>query len=230
VSRTLQLPAIEAHALWAPTYDHAPNPILSLEERCVTPLLPSMAGMDVLDVACGTGRWLKRLLRRGAATAAGLDLSREMLRQAQGKPELATRLVQADAMEMPLRTKSLDFAICSFGLSYVTDIGRFAKELSRVVRSKGVLVLTDLHPSAQARGWKRSFRHNGAIVEVSSCPRTIEHIQETFAETGFESAVCFEPPFGEMERPVFEEFGKAAVFEGHLGQPAIFVFLFRRAG
>jgi ubiquinone/menaquinone biosynthesis C-methylase UbiE len=62
--------------------------------------------MDVLDVACGTGRWLEELWQRGAASAVGLDVSTEMLRQARGKAALASRVVQADAMDMPLRSKS----------------------------------------------------------------------------------------------------------------------------
>ena len=226
MSETLHLPPVDAHALWASTYDRAPNPILSLEERYVEPLLPSIAALDVLDVACGTGRWLVRLSRRRPAIAAGLDLSTEMLQQAKRKPG-AGSLVQADGMEIPLQTASMDFVICSFGLSYMINIQPFAKEMARVLRKHGRLVVTDFHPSAQARGWKRSFRHNGAIIEVSSFQRTIDHIEDTFARAGFKLSICLEPPFGEAERPIFEKCGKAGAFEQLLGQPAIVVFVFR---
>jgi ubiquinone/menaquinone biosynthesis C-methylase UbiE/cytosine/adenosine deaminase-related metal-dependent hydrolase len=230
VSRTLHLPAIEAHALWAARYDETPNPILSLEERQVGTLLPPVEGMDVLDVACGTGRWLARLMRRGVASAVGLDLSTEMLQQARRKPGLRMSLLHADAMEMPLPAASFDVALCSFGLSYMTNIRLFAKEISRVVKDRGHLLLTDFHPSAEARGWKRSFRHERSIVEVSSFPRSIAHIQETFEENGFELVVCLEPSFGEAERSIFEKCGKVSVFDQLLGQPAIVVLLFRRTG
>lgn len=228
MSKTLHLPPIDAHALWAATYDRSPNAILSVEERYVEPLLPAIAGMDVLDVACGTGRWLVQLLRRRPARAVGLDLSPEMLQQAKRKPG-AGPLLQADALGIPLRAASMDFAICSFGLSYITNIQHFAQEIARVLRNQGRLILSDFHPSAQARGWKRSFRHNDAIVEVSSFPRTIDHIQETFAKVGLELTNCLEPSFGEEELPIFESCGKASVFEALLGQPAIVVLVFRRA-
>jgi len=99
LSKILQLPSIDAHALWAATYDRALNPILSLEERYVEPLLPLMTGMDMLDLACGTGRWRARLARCGAASAVGLDVSAEMLQQARKKPGVGS-LVQSDAMKI----------------------------------------------------------------------------------------------------------------------------------
>jgi malonyl-CoA O-methyltransferase len=225
----LQLSSIDAHALWAPSYDNPANPILSLEERVVEPLLPVIEGRDVLDVACGTGRWLERLVRRGAATALGLDLSSEMLCQACKKPELATRLVEADATAIPLGASSVDVAICSFAVSYVADVERLADELSRVVKNGGGLIVADFHPSAQARGWKRSFSHNGKTVEIRSIPRSVARVRETFAERGFEPVVCLEPEFGENEREIFEKCGKGEVFETLRGQAAIFVLMFRRS-
>jgi ubiquinone/menaquinone biosynthesis C-methylase UbiE len=153
-----------------------------------------------------------------------------MLQQARRRPEDVS-LLQADAMEIPLQTASIDFAICSFAVSYMASIDRLARELSRVMRNQGqsCLVLTDIHPSAQARGWKRRFRHRGAIVEVSNFPRPIERTQQAFAAMGLEPVACLEPAFGETERPIFERCGKTAVFRQLLGQPAIIVLLFRRA-
>jgi len=218
---------MEAHALWAPSYDSNPNPILSLEARTVESLLPAMEGRVVLDVACGTGRWLERL-RRGASLAVGMDLSDEMLNQARTKPLIASRLIKGDALALPLREKSIDFAICSFGLSYVTNIRRFAEEIERVLQDDGVLVLSDFHPAAEVRGWKRSFRHQGDVVEIVSVSRPIEQIQEAFAQEGFDPAALLEASFGEAERPIFEVCGRAALFEELLGQIAIYVSVFRK--
>jgi malonyl-CoA O-methyltransferase len=69
----------KGYELWAPTYDQDLNPLLALEERVLTPLLPSLQGKVVLDLGCGTGRWLKRLLESGASEGAGLDASSAML-------------------------------------------------------------------------------------------------------------------------------------------------------
>ena len=71
--RTRQVSTLEGHALWADTYDGAANPLLALEELAMEPLLPDLAGQYVADLACGTGRWLEKLLRRGAREALGVD-------------------------------------------------------------------------------------------------------------------------------------------------------------
>ena len=226
----LQLPPIAAHALWAATYDRIPNPLLSLEERIVEPLLPLMDRLVAVDVACGTGRWLENLVRRGARIAVGLDLSPEMLRQAVLKPALSGRLIEADCLAMPLCNASVDFAVSSFCLGYITDMRGFAKELSRIVRPGGYLVLSDFHPTAHARGWKRSFRHDNTVVEISNFPRPLNSILETFADEGFEVLRSVEPGFGEADRSSFEGCGKEDLFRELLGEVAIFVCLFRCAG
>ena len=229
----LSLSPIAAHALWAATYDRDPNPLLALEERTVEPLLPvSMEGHVALDVACGTGRWLTKLSRRDA-TAVGLDLSAEMLHQASRKPMLGSSglsgssLIQADCLAVPLRSCSVDLAIFSLGLGYVKDLSGLAKELSRVLRNGGQLILSDFHPSAQARGWKRSFRRGETIVEISSFARSLEGICGAFGGQGFRLVHCIEQQFGEADQPLFEQCGRLDLFPKALGEAAIFVCVFR---
>jgi ubiquinone/menaquinone biosynthesis C-methylase UbiE len=111
----ITLSAAEAHAVWAPTYDRNPNPLFSLEERIIGPLLPGpeeIAEMAVLDVACGTGRWLEHFLNRGARLSVGFDLSPEMLNEARRKPLLQDRLVHADCLSI-LLSNAMDVAIYS---------------------------------------------------------------------------------------------------------------------
>ena len=227
MSQPVQLPSAKAHALWASTYDEM-NPVLSLEERTIESLLPVLEGKHVLDVACGTGRWLSRLAVRGPRTAAGLDLCHEMLQQAWVKAELAGRLIQADATEAPVRSGSVDFTICSFGLSHIADIHSVAGELSRIVNDGGDLIVTDFHPSAQARGWKRGFHHSGVHIEIETYPRSVGFIREAFATEGFKTEDCLEAEFGEPEGPIFEKYGKGDLFHQLRGQMAILVLHFRK--
>ena len=63
----------------------APNPMLSLEERFLAPILPKLRGQDVLDVGCGTGRWLEKMAKRHATSLTGVDASPEMLERASEK-------------------------------------------------------------------------------------------------------------------------------------------------
>ena len=223
----VRLSPFDAYARWADTYDQTPNPLLWLEERIVEPLLPPLDGMLAIDVGCGTGRWLGVLTRRGAARCVGLDLSPAMLGRAGQKPSLRGRLVQTDCTSLPLGDAAAGFAICSFGLGYMS-LEAAARELARVVRDCGHVVLTDLHPSARARGWKRRFRHDGVVIEVSAFHYPLGRILREFAAAGFETETLVEPGFGESERPAFERCGKGQLFRESAGQAAIFVCRFRR--
>jgi ubiquinone/menaquinone biosynthesis C-methylase UbiE len=227
ITANLTLSARDAHALWAESYDRNPNPLLALEERIIEPLLPSPEQKFTLDVACGTGRWLANMLGRGARVGVGFDSSPEMLRQAERKTATYGNLIQADCMAVPIRAGSADLAICSFAVTYIADLPRFARELARVVRRPGELFLTDFHPSAHLRGWRRAFRHRGISVEASSFHYSIDDICSVFAAEGFNLVTRIEPCFGEAERHIFEECDKGDLLEQLSRDPAIFICHFK---
>ena len=224
---SLILPADKAHALWAETYDRDPNALLALEERIIEPLLPSLEQKVILDVACGTGRWLANLIRRGAKFGLGVDSSREMLQQARLKGSIQGNLIQGDSAALPVRSCAIDFAICSFATSYFADLRRFARELSTILRPPASIFLTDFHPSAHLRGWKRAFRHNDVVVEASSFHYSIDDVCDNFLIEGFELLTRVEACFGEGERHVFEECGKGHLLNQLSREPAIFVCHFK---
>lgn len=226
------IPAAKAHSLWAETYDRDPNPLLALEERVIEPSLPQLDGngMFALDVACGTGRWLLKVLDRGAQFGAGLDFSSEMLAQAQGKAGIEDKLILADCAAIPVASHSSDLALCSFAVSYLPDLSRFATELSRIVRGGGHLFVSDFHPLGHLRGWKRTFRQQETVLEISSFRYSISEICSAFEAEGFELLNRAEPCFGEEERHIFNEAGKGQQFEEMTRLPAIFVCHFRREG
>lgn len=219
-----------AYALWAETYDRDPNPLLALEERELTPLLPCLEGKFVLDVACGTGRWLNLLLARGAGHGMGFDLSHEMLAQARLKHALRESLVRADCTAIPIPTRVADLAICSFAASYVADLNLLASELSRVLRKEGRLILTDFHPSGLERGWRRTFRHNGEVVEIANFRFSIDYFCRTFREHGFKLDRLITPCFGEAERPIFRRCGKEHLLKQLQAGPAILICSFTPGG
>lgn len=218
---------LKGHALWAATYYLNPNPLLALEERELEPLLPSLEGKVVIDAACGTGRWLEKLLARGARRGAGVDLSAEMLARAAGKHLLAGRLLRGDVLMLPISSGVSDLAVCSFALSYVADLDALAREFARVGRPSLDLFISDFHPGGYRRGWKRAFRYADGTVEIASVSRSIEQIRDTFASQGFELMRCHEPCLGEPERPIFEKRGKNHLFKPACEGPAVFICHFK---
>ena len=198
----------DAYALLAAEYDSSPNALLSLEQRTLPSLLPDLAGLTVLDVAAGTGRWAAYCAVRGAR-ALSVDFCREMLVKA---PRPA---VQADALRLPFRDACADVTICAFALGYAP--GCFA-ELARVTRPGGTLIVTDVHPDALRRGWTRSFRHGEEVIGVAHQPYGIEDLRAP----GLRLADLREPCFGAPERAIFELAGRLNRFEEASREPAIF--------
>src|SRR4051794_14130921 len=140
--------ALEGHRIWSAEYDAQPNPLLALETRLLRNYIEPLAGCAFLDVAAGTGRWMRIAQSRGARVY-GVDLCREMLECAIQKPGLAGRLALADACELPLRSSSIDLAVCSFAFGYFSDLRSAIHEMARVARS---IIISDLHPEASVAG------------------------------------------------------------------------------
>src|SRR6185437_7976065 len=97
-------------------------------------------------------------------------------------------------------------------------------ELARIVRPGGALLVSDVHPEALRRGWKRTFRSQGETIEAASEPYEIFDLRAP----GLELAHLLEPCLGPPERCVFEQAGRLDLFDAACAQPAIFVGYWRR--
>jgi ubiquinone/menaquinone biosynthesis C-methylase UbiE len=202
----------EGYRRWASSYDHCHNPLLALEERMVSPTIPDLAGKQVLDIACGTGRWMPMLAARGAAQVIGVDLSQPMLRVARGRALFKPALVQADCTSLPLKEAHIDFAMCSFAVSHVGNLGRFAAECSRVLKPGAELIVTDLHPDAHNAGWRTGFRDQHGRAEIEAIARGSADMVHEFCSYGFRCLEAGGFHLGEPERTIFEAAGKTEFF------------------
>ncbi|MCP4540946.1 MAG: class I SAM-dependent methyltransferase [Chloroflexi bacterium] len=102
----------------------------------------------VLDVATGTGRLPRALLRQPAfeGRVIGLDLSRRMLHQAvQRTAQFADRLtyIWQDARKLPFDDGTFDAVTCLEALEFTPDPRAILVELVRVLRPGGVLLVTN---------------------------------------------------------------------------------------
>jgi SAM-dependent methyltransferase len=102
----------------------------------------------VLDVATGTGRLPRALLRQPAfdGRVIGLDLSRRMLRQAvRLTGQFADRLtyVWQDARQLPFDDGTFDAVTCLEALEFMPNPRAVLAELVRTLRPGGVLLVTN---------------------------------------------------------------------------------------
>ena len=214
----------EDFALWSHTYDGSPNPMLALEERYLARILPPLDDRDVLDVGCGTGRWLKRLAISPVRSLTGVDFSPEMLARAAEKLDPKVVLALGDASSLPIEASSADVVLASFLASYVWDLDAFAAELRRVGRPDSRIYLSDVHPhTARACNWRRAFRSNHQHVELTTRERSIRQVTSAFKSAGFVTTWQLELPFEGPELETFRQAGKLEAFYAAAGRPAIYV-------
>jgi malonyl-CoA O-methyltransferase len=154
--RPVTLDAAEAYELWAPLYPpRAHNHLMELEERAVLAMMPDIANSAVLDLACGSGRYLRILAQRGAAHVVGIDCSWAMLSQARA---ISSNLIQADMFALGLRPGSFHLAVCGLAIGHVKDLHRAMREISSVLTAGGTVIYSDFHPLGSWLGWQRTFR------------------------------------------------------------------------
>ncbi len=236
-SAARSLSSLETYGLWSEVYDEQPNPMLSLEERVLTALLPRIEGKDILDLGCGTGRWLAALSRKSPATVCGIDISAEMLERAALKlglsaPHLrAVRrcgpeidLFQGDCSSAPFPDQSADLILSSFVLSHLPDPRQFVTQISRLLRPGGTALISDLHPrTVRALHWSRSFRHAAGLVHLGTEDWELDFLRTLFKDAGLEVVAEIEPKFGLPEIQLLRRAGRTSLSEAALQHPAIYI-------
>jgi cytosine/adenosine deaminase-related metal-dependent hydrolase/ubiquinone/menaquinone biosynthesis C-methylase UbiE len=216
--------AREAYGRVAQTYDAEPNPMLPLEQRFLSSVLPEAVNLDVIDLGCGAGRWLAALAPQNPRSLIGVDASPEMLAQARRKAQHIVELVLADCNCLPLSPASADLVICSFLTGYIADLSKFAEQIFRLLRPGGSVFVSDLHPVTISKlGWRRGFHANGSFVDVATITRSISDVIAAFEGYGFQTGALIEPEFGDTERDIFVRAGKIEALRAASGHPAIYI-------
>lgn len=125
-----------------PLHDDASSPWYHL----VSEYLETVAGLRVLEIACGLGGFVRQLTCAGAHVT-GCDFSLTALRVAHGKlpaveGNASAVLVQGDAARLPFADNSFDLVVSCETIEHVPDVEAAVQEMHRVTKSGGKLYLT----------------------------------------------------------------------------------------
>jgi SAM-dependent methyltransferase len=133
-----------------------------LERAVIVDLCGAVAGKSVLDIGCGDGEFAVDLAARGARVT-GIDASQKMIAAARARPgarEVAFEVAAAEALPFP--AESFDLAVAITILCFVADAAPVFREIARVLRPGGRLVIGELGKwsswaaARRVRGWAGS--------------------------------------------------------------------------
>ncbi len=119
--------------------------------RALTDLALNLGAQTVLEVGCGTGRWLAEmhtLTKRGY----GLDPSRGMLTQARAR-QVDLQLIRGWGEYLPFAAGMFDLVYCVNAIHHMDRQRTFIQEARRVLRDGGALVIIGMNPHGQRDVW-----------------------------------------------------------------------------
>ena len=174
---------------WASDYDgtladwryEAPEQVASMLR---TKLLPKSA---ILDAGCGTGLSGRALHTAGFTTIDGIDVSHRSLKIAGMTGAYRTlHAMDLQRLPLPITDDHYDGLACVGVLTYLTDSVGTLREFSRIVRSGGVVAITqrsDLFAEREFQSVLEGLVNEGGIAQMRiSEPRPYLPDNEEFGD------------------------------------------------
>jgi ubiquinone/menaquinone biosynthesis C-methylase UbiE len=134
----------------------------AIERRLIRRLVGEVRGRNVLDVGCGDGALTSAFSQNGAAYVVGCDIDPQMIARASAqarRDQAAIDYIIANVECLPFRDESFDVVSIVTVLAFVRDPDLAVREIARVLRPGGRLVIGDLGKwslwaaSRRIRGW-----------------------------------------------------------------------------
>lgn len=177
---------------WAEIYDSMPNPLIDLEEPAVHAMLDRVPAGVAVDVACGTGRHASYLAQRGHRVIA-VDSSEAMLARARERVPQA-ELRKGSLLRLPVEDATADLVTCALALTHFKNLGPPIKELGRIAKPGGHVVISDVHPFAVATSAHAFFRTaEGTRAVIKNHVHWPSAYVRAFNAAGLHVVDCFEP-------------------------------------
>jgi ubiquinone/menaquinone biosynthesis C-methylase UbiE len=178
----------EGYDRWAEIYDGDDNPLVALEEPWVDRLLGDVSGLKVSDIGCGTGRHALRLAAAGAIVHA-VDFSEGMLARARAKAGTMNIVFHAHdlAKPLPFADEAFDRVVCGLVIDHIADLGGLFREMRRICRPSGFVVVSVMHPAMMLRGVQARFRDpaSGREIRPASCCHQLSDYIMAASQAGF---------------------------------------------
>jgi phosphatidylethanolamine/phosphatidyl-N-methylethanolamine N-methyltransferase len=179
-----------AYELYAPVYDFIFNWIFAPGREAAIRYLAVKRGETILEVGIGTG--LNLPLYPASCRLTGIDLSQEMLDKAVERaqklamPNVVLKVM--DATSMDFADNEFDKAVATYTISAVPDPVAVLREMRRVVKPGGTLVILNhfrserrlsghledlVAPVCTRLGWKSNLAMMPLLEQVGLTPEVV---------------------------------------------------------
>jgi len=182
-----------AYEFWAPAYDFIFDWIFAPGREAAIRHLELTRQHSVLEVGIGTG--LNLPLYPAACRLTGIDLSQEMLDKAVERVQTLTMpdvtLKVMDATSMDFGDNEFDRALATYTISAVPDPVAVLREMSRVVKPDGIIVILNhfrserrhtgfledmVAPVCTRLGWKSNLSMAPLLQQVGLVPELVAKV------------------------------------------------------
>lgn len=204
----------------------------SYERPTILQMAGELDGRHVLDVGCAAGALSAAMVERGASVL-GIDINQALLARARQRLGDRARFAVADLSEPLdfLSAASFDVVTASLVLHYLRDWGPPLRELRRVLRPGGALLVSTHHPLQDVEIAEPpapyfettlltdTWRKGGRDFKVRFYHRPLSAIVDALADAGFLIERIAEPI------PDREAFAAAPDFYERMSRRPWFLFI-----
>ena len=224
-SKEVIVPTREGYDRWAEVYDTDGNPLIAIEEPEASRMIGEVRGLMVADIGTGTGRHALRMARDGARVVA-VDFSLRMMARARAKPGAErVAFLCADCSALPLPDSAFDRVISGLVVEHITALDPYFRELARICRPAGFIVVTNLHPAMNLQGARARFIEPETGAKVYPAGR--DHLISDFVMAAQRTGLAIDEM---VERNMTAEIaGQAPRAERYVGWPALLAMRLSRA-
>lgn len=214
-----------AYDLWAADYDSQPdNMMLAWDEDIFSRLINTMDlhNKIIADIGCGTGRHWKKIYERQPKKLIGFDVSEGMLSMLKQKfPTSETYHLMNDKLK-ELENESCDIIFSTLTIAHIKNAEKALHEWDQILRPGGEIIITDYHPTALAKGGRRTFNYHGKTIVVKNYVHSIQKLKGIARQLDLEVIHFTEKLIDESARPFYEKQSALHVYEGWKGTPIIY--------
>jgi ubiquinone/menaquinone biosynthesis C-methylase UbiE len=136
-----------------------------LEMPTTLSLLGNLRGKKVLDLGCGSGLYVRELIRRGAKVK-GIDVSEEMVKIAREEnPSIEFKVGSSE--KLPYKNQEFDVVLSALMMPYPSKWDKTLKEVNRVLKPDGLFTFSIRNPVTEVTGGhsRKGKYELGAIMD-----------------------------------------------------------------